>query len=67
MKSDQQIVKLQEDIAQSTQLQLAQGSATSTDYILSLNARDQAQQNLLLHEIQLLMAQYQHLTNSGNY
>jgi hypothetical protein len=67
MKSDQQIVKLQEDIARSTQLQLAEGSATSTDYILSLNARDQAQQNLLLHEIQLLMAQYQHLTNSGNY
>jgi outer membrane protein TolC len=67
MKSDQQIVKLQEDIARSTQLQLAEGSATSTDYILALNARDKAQQNLLLHEVQLLMAQYQHLTNSGNY
>jgi outer membrane protein TolC len=67
MQSDQEIVKLQEDIAQSTQLQLAEGSATSTDYILALNARDKAQQNLLLHEVQLLMAQYQHLTNSGNY
>jgi len=67
MQSDAKILALQQNIAQSTQLQLAEGSANGTDYILALNARDQAQNNLLLHEIQLLMAQYQHLTNSGKY
>jgi outer membrane protein TolC len=65
MQSDAKIVQLQSDIAASTQLQLAEGTASSTEYILALNAKKKAQQNLLLHELQMLMSQYQHLTKSG--
>jgi outer membrane protein TolC len=65
MQSDAKIVQLQSDIAASTQLQLAEGTVSSTEYILALNAKKKAQQNLLLHELQMLMSQYQHLTKSG--
>jgi outer membrane protein TolC len=45
---------------------LENGTATTNDYLTAVNAQDQAQQNLLLHQIQLLMAQYNYQTTSGN-
>ena len=64
--SDNEIIKLREQIKKATNNQLANGTATSADYLLSVNAEDQAKQNLILHQIQLLLAQYNYQTISGN-
>jgi len=63
---DRQIVALRERITASSKTQLDQGTATATDYITQLNAEDQARQNLILHQIQLLQAQYNYAATSGN-
>jgi outer membrane protein TolC len=64
--SDNDIIKLRENVKNAAQTQLAFGTATTNDYLIAVNAEDQARQNLLLHEIQLLMAQYSAKTTSGN-
>lgn len=66
MESDRKIIKLRERIKQSTQLQLENGTANSNDYLTAVNAQDQAQQNLLLHQVQMVMAQYNQQITSGN-
>jgi hypothetical protein len=45
-------------VKNATQTQLDNGTATTNDYLLAVNAEDQARQNRILHEIQLLMNQY---------
>lgn len=66
VSTDNQIIQLREQIKKATNTQLANGTATSADYLLSVNAEDQAKQNLILHQIQLLLAQYNYQTISGN-
>lgn len=66
MASDCEIIELRESVKRSTESQLENGTATANDYIQHVNAEDQARQNLVLHEIQLLMALYNHKTTSGN-
>jgi hypothetical protein len=39
---------------------------TTHDYISQLNAENQARQTLILHNIQLLQAQYKHKNITGN-
>jgi hypothetical protein len=39
---------------------------TSNDYIRELNAEDNAKQNLEIHKIQLLLAQYSYKITTGN-
>ena len=64
--SDSEIIQLRESIKNTAKSQLDFGTVTSNDYITYLNAEDQAKQGLLLHQIQLLMAQYNYQTTSGN-
>jgi len=64
--SDQQIIQLRENVSTTAKNQLEYGTITSNDYITYLNAADQAQQGLLLHQIQLLLAQYNAKTTAGN-
>lgn len=64
--TDNNIISLREGVKNTTQIQLANGIATTNDYLISVNAEDQARQNLILHETQLLMAQYSQKTTSGN-
>ncbi len=64
--SDQQIVALREKVKATSNEQLANGTITALDYLNYVNAQDQANQQLLLHSIQLLMAQYSYQTTSGN-
>ena len=64
--SDSEIIQLRESIKNTAKNQLDFGTVTSNDYITYLNAEDQAKQGLLLHQIQLLMAQYNYQTTSGN-
>jgi outer membrane protein TolC len=55
---DSDIIRLRENVKNATQTQLDNGTATTNDYLIAVNAEDQARQNRILHEIQLLMNQY---------
>lgn len=64
--SDKQIVALREKVKTTSHEQLANGTITALDYLNYVNAQDQANQQLLLHSIQLLLAHYSYQTTSGN-
>ncbi len=63
--TDHDIIELRAKVKMTTQLQLQHGTATANDYLLNLNAEDQAKQSLILHQLQLLMAQYNYKTTAG--
>lgn len=62
---DQQIITLREKIKNTAKAQLDNGVITANDYLRELNAEDQAKQNLSLHQIQLLMTEYNYLATTG--
>lgn len=64
--TDNDIIRLRENIKNTTQTQLTNGTATTNDYLVAVNAEDQARQNQLLHQVQLLMAQYNYLVTTGH-
>ncbi|QQS31013.1 MAG: TolC family protein [Sphingobacteriales bacterium] len=64
--SDHEIISLRENIKNVTKNQLEFGTATTNDYLTAVNAQDQAQQHLILHQLQLLLAQYNYQTTTGN-
>lgn len=66
INTDNAIIDLKTSIKNITKNQLENGTATSNDYLIAINAQNQAQQNLALHKIQLLMAQYNYKTTLGN-
>lgn len=66
IRSDNEILVLREGIKNTLQQQLAFGTVTSNDYLTAVNAQDQAQLSLILHQIQLLLAQYNYQTTAGN-
>jgi outer membrane protein TolC len=66
IQSDTEIIELRENIKTTAQNQLANGVITANDYVTFVNAEDQARQNLLLHQTQLLMVLYNNKTTTGN-
>lgn len=54
--SDKKIIALRQHIAQTASHQLDNGVITSNDYLEEINKEDQARQNLILHEIQMLQS-----------
>jgi outer membrane protein TolC len=64
--TDSEIIRLRESIKNMAQSQLANGVISATDYVSFVNAEDQARQNLLLHQTQLLMVLYNNQTTTGN-
>jgi outer membrane protein TolC len=66
IKTDLEIIGLRESIKTTAQGQLANGVITTNDYLTYVNAEDQARQNLLLHQTQLLMVLYNNQTTTGN-
>lgn len=66
ISSDEEIITLRNNISQASLAQLENGVINSSDYLREINAADQARQNRALHQVQLLMAQYQRKTTSGN-
>lgn len=64
--TDDEIIALRETIKQTAMNQLENGVITSNDYLREVNAEDNARQARILHEIQLLMAQYNLRTTLGN-
>lgn len=63
---DSEIIKLRENVKNATRTQLENGTATTNDYLIAVNAEAQARQNLILHETQLIMYQYNAKTITGN-
>src|SRR5690606_18758316 len=66
IETDKSIVTLRENVKNTTQNQLQYGTATTNDYLIAVNAEDLAKQSLILHEIQLLMTEYNAQTTAGN-
>ena len=66
MKVDNEIIALRTEVKNVTKSQLENGVVTSSDYIRELNAEDTAKQNLEIHKIQLLLAQYNYKITTGN-
>ena len=64
--TDKSIIALRENVKNATQNQLTYGTATTNDYLIAVNAEDVARQNLVLHEIQLLMTEYNAQATAGN-
>ena len=56
IKVDKQIIEIRTSVKDASKAQLENGVITSNDYIRELNAEDQAQQNLAIHSIQLMLA-----------
>lgn len=66
IQSDEEIITIRKDISEKAKKQLEYGVATTNDYILYLNAESQAKQDLEIHKIQLLIAQFNYNNTSGN-
>lgn len=66
IKTDLEIIELRESVKTTAQRQLANGVITTNDYLTYVNAEDQARQNLLLHQTQLLLVLYNNQTTTGN-
>lgn len=54
LRDDESIISLREEIMKATKAQLENGVITSSDYLREVNAFDQARQNKLLHQLQIL-------------
>jgi outer membrane protein TolC len=65
IQSDNGIIQLRTRIKNTALSQLEYGVINSSDYLREVNAEDQARQTQLLHEIQLLMAQYDQQNTTG--
>ena len=65
VKSDNEIIPLRTRIKNTALAQLEYGVINSSDYLREVNAEDKAKQNRLLHETQLLTAQYDQQITTG--
>jgi hypothetical protein len=63
---DQEIIDIRISVKESAIAQLENGVITSSEFIRELNAEDTAKQNLAIHTIQLLLAQYNYKITIGN-
>jgi outer membrane protein TolC len=63
---DKNIIELRTSVKVAAESKLENGVITSNDYIRELNAEDTAKQNLEIHKIQLLLAQYNYKMTTGN-
>jgi outer membrane protein TolC len=63
---DKSIIDLRTSVKESAKAKLENGVITSSDYVRDLNAEDTAKQNLEIHKIQLLLAQYNYKITTGN-
>jgi outer membrane protein TolC len=66
IEADKSIIDLRMSVKEAAKAKLENGVITSSDYVLDLNAEDTAKQNLEIHKIQLLLAQYNYKITTGN-
>jgi outer membrane protein TolC len=66
IKKDDAIISLRESVKNAAGAQLENGVLSAHDYITQVDAEDQARQNLILHRIQLLQAQFNYQNTTGS-
>lgn len=66
IESDGQIIGIRGQVKEAALAQLTNGVISTNDYLKEVNAEDQAKQSLLTHQVQLLQAQINYRTISGN-
>jgi outer membrane protein TolC len=66
INKDNDIISKRTAVKDASKAQMDNGVITVHDYISELDAEDAAKQNLLLHQIQLLMDEYNYQNTSGN-
>jgi outer membrane protein TolC len=64
--SDRQIIDLRARVKEAANAQLENGVITANDFLREVNAEDQARLSLITHQLQLLQAQINYQTLSGN-
>lgn len=67
IQTDEEIIALRAEIKNTARNQLENGTISAIDYVSYVNAEDQARQNLLLHQVKLLMVLYNNKTTTGNH
>ena len=65
LTSDDEIILLRTNVKKAALAQLENGVINSSDYLREVNAEDNARQNKILHQIQLLMAEYNEKNTIG--
>lgn len=65
LNTDDEIVTLRSKVKQTASAQLENGIIDTNDYLREISAEDQARQLRIMHEVQLLMAQYALQTTAG--
>lgn len=65
LATDDQIISLRESVKETVASQLKYGLAGTNDYLREVNSENQARQTRSLHEIKLLMTQYELLWTTG--
>jgi len=66
ISADQKIIALREKVKMAANAQLENQVISSSDYVREVNAEDQARQNLITHQLQLLQAKINYNTLAGN-
>lgn len=66
LKTDEKIIPIRQDVVNTAKVQLENGLITTIDYIKILNDLKKAQQMMILHKIQLLLAQQNLKNTTGN-
>jgi outer membrane protein TolC len=65
LATDDEIITLRREVKKTSAIQLENGVINTSDYLREVSAEDQASQNKVVHEVQLLMAQYSVQTTAG--
>jgi outer membrane protein TolC len=65
VSSDQAIIDVRQKITEASKAQLENAVITANDYLLQINAEDQARQALATHRLQLLQAQINYQLTAG--
>lgn len=63
--SDREIVELRHNVTMASKAQLENAVITANDYLLQVNAEDQARQIMIYHQIQLIQARVNYQTTMG--
>jgi hypothetical protein len=66
ISSDEEMVTLRTSVKKTAKVQLDNGIITVSDYVREVDAEDLARQDRALHQIQLLLAQYNYQNSLGN-
>jgi outer membrane protein TolC len=65
VQSDNEIIDLRKDVTSAAKAQLENGVMTASDYLVEVNAEDQARETLIAHQLQLLQARIKYNTIKG--